>query len=250
MTRGVSTIITGAASGIGAALALTCSKPGAQLTLHTRKSETALNAIANQARDRGAEVETILGDLSEPGTAAAIVAAHAARFGQLDALVANAGFPLLKSLNEMQPDDISYAFLGNTQSFFELVQSAKHLLSQAPHPRIVAVGSFTSHVFRTDMPQFPASAASKGAIEVAVRSLSLALAKDSITVNCVVPGYIEKDKGTGDALSPNVLDEITRKIPLGRLGKPEDVSQAIRFLLSQDAGYITGQILHVNGGLI
>ncbi len=123
------------------------------------------------------------------------------------------------------------------------------MLRNSTSGRIVALGSFTSHVFRTDMPQFPASAASKGAIEVAVKSLSLALGADRITVNCVVPGYIEKDAGTADGLNPKILAEMLSRIPVNRLGKPEDVAGTIAFLLSKDASYITGQVIHVNGGL-
>lgn len=249
MSKGSAAIITGAASGIGAALARRLAVPGARLTLHTRSAEARLSAVAKAARDAGSEVETITGDLADSEVGPAIVAAHQARFGQLDQLVANAGFPLLKSLEEMTQEDIAYAFSGNATSFLSLTQAALTMLRASSMPRIVALGSFTSHVFRTDMPQFPASAASKGAIEVAVRSLSLALSKEGITVNCVVPGYIEKDAGTGDGLDPKTLADVKRKIPVGRLGKPDDVAGAIEFLLSKDASYVTGQVLHVNGGL-
>lgn len=250
MTQDTATIITGAASGVGAALALRRAQPGARLTLHTRHSADRLNAVAAQARAQGAEVHTVLGDLATPGTGADIIAAHKAQFGTLDALVANAGFPLLVSFQDMTPGDIAYAFQGNSQSFFELAQAAQPLLADSGHGRIVGVSSFTAHVFRTDMPQFPASAASKGAIEVAVRSLSLAMAAQGITVNCVVPGYISKDAGTSDGLDPDTLRNIETLVPLGRIGTPDDVAGAISFLLGRDADYMTGQIIHVNGGLI
>ncbi len=246
---GSATIITGAASGIGAALARRLAGSGARLTLHTRHAVDRLEAVAQTARDSGAEVVTVTGDLAESETAGAIVAAHQDAFGALDHLVANAGFPLLKSLDEMTAEDIAYAFAGNSASFFALAQAARPMLQASDAGRVVALGSFTSHIFRTDMPQFPASAASKGAIEVAVKSLSLAFGSDGITVNCVVPGYIEKDKGTADGLDPETLARTTAKIPLGRLGKPDDVAGTIEFLLGPDARYITGQMIHVDGGL-
>lgn len=250
MTQGLSTIVTGAASGIGAAIALKLARPGAKLTLHTRRSAARIESIAHQARELGADVEVVLGDLATAGTGQRLVEAHKDRFGDLDALVANAGFPLLVALEDMTPEDIAYAFQGNSLSFFELVQSCVSLLRSSSNARIVAVGSFTAHVFRTDMPQFPASAASKGALETAVRSLALALASDGITVNAVVPGYIQKDPGTSDALDPITLKDIENRIPLGRLGSPSDVANCIKFLLGEDASYMSGQVLHVNGGLI
>lgn len=250
MTDAISAIVTGAASGIGAATALNLAGPGACLTLHTRSSVVRLEDVAKQARERGARVETITGDLAEPEVAGAVAQAHKRRFGALDALVANAGFPLLTSLEDMTPADVDYAFRGNSQSLFGLAQACLPMLRNSSRGRIVAVSSFTAHVFRTDMPQFPASAASKGAVEVAVRSLSLALAGQGITVNCVVPGYIRKDAGTGDGLDEQTLNDIRARIPLARLGTPGDVAHCICFLLGEEAGYMTGQVLHVNGGLI
>ncbi|WP_406651369.1 SDR family oxidoreductase (plasmid) [Aliisedimentitalea scapharcae] len=250
MTNATSAIITGAASGIGAAVAMKLARPGACLTLHTRQSAARLEDVARQARARGAEVEVVLGDLSEIGTGKEVVDVHQARFGMLDALIANAGFPLFKSLEDMQPEEVEYAFRGNSQSLFELAQTGLPLLRKSQHARIVAVSSFTAHVFRTDMPQFPASAASKGAVEVAARSLALALAKDGVTVNCVVPGYIRKDSETSAGLGQDALREIETRIPLGRLGTPDDVAACICFLTGQGAAYVTGQVFHVNGGLI
>jgi len=250
MTGDFSTIVTGAASGIGASVALKLAQPGAQLTLHTRRSVDRLQRVAEQAQQQGALVEVVTGDLSEPGQGQRIVTAHKKRFGTLDAVVANAGFPLLISLDDMKPEDIAYAFRGNTQSLFELVQASRDLLRHSACPRIVGVSSFTAHVFRTDLPQFPASAASKGAVETAIRSLALGLAKDNITVNCVVPGYIQKDKGTDDGVDAAMHEQIEARIPLGKLGRPEDVANCICFLLSDRASYVTGQVIHVNGGLI
>ena len=242
-------IVTGAATGIGAAVALRLAREGARLTLHTRRSVEPLQALARQARDQGAEVELVLGDLAQLGTAAEIVQAHTDRFGRLDALVAVAGFPLRKRLEEMTAEDVGYAFRGNSESFFELAQAAYPMLRDSGRGRIVAVGSFTAHVFRTDLPQFPASAASKGALEVAVRTLALAMAKDGINVNCVVPGFIERDVSHTDGPQGEALAEIVRRIPLGRRGTPEDIAGAISFLLGSEADYITGQSIHVNGGL-
>jgi len=97
------------------------------------------------------------------------------------------------------------------------------------------VGSFTSHVFHTDIRQFPMSAASKGAVETAVRSLAMHLAEARVTVNCVVPGFIRKPTGAEDSVSGEELDTNLAKVPLGHAGHPDDVAAAIKFLLSVDA---------------
>lgn len=243
-------LITGASSGIGAALADRLAGRCRGLVLHARSAGEELEEVARRVRAAGTTVVTQLGDLADEDVAKQLVALARGTFGRLDALVANAGFPILKSFDQGGLSDIDYAFRGNVYSFFTLVREARPLLEASERGRVVALGSFTSHVFRTDLPQFPLSAASKGALEVAVGSLAVLLAPARITVNCVVPGFIEKDAGTKDGLSDDELERSRARIPLGRIGLPREVAATIEFLLSQDAGYITGQSIHVNGGLI
>lgn len=243
-------LITGASSGIGAALALRLAGQCRGLVLHARSAGEQLEEVARRVRAAGTTVVTQLGDLVDEAVAKQLVELARGTFGRLDALVANAGFPILKSFADGELSDIDYAFRCNVYSFFTLVREARPLLEASDRGRVVALGSFTSHVFRTDLHQFPLSAASKGALEVAVRSLAVVLAPAGVTVNCVVPGYIEKDAGTKDGVSDAELERSRSRIPLGRTGLPTEVAATIEFLLSKDAGYITGQSLHVNGGLI
>lgn len=242
-------LITGASSGIGAALAKRLAGKVTSLVLHARNSVEKLEEVAKHVQLSGTLVETILCDLSERGSAEILVDAAHKRFGRLDAVAANAGFPLFKSLEEGTIDDIEYAFRGNLFSFFEIARASHNLLKASPAGRIVATGSFTAHVFRNDLRQFPISAASKGALETAVKSLAAIMSADNITVNCVVPGFIEKDSNATKIESAERIATASR-IPLARFGKTDEVAAAIEFLLSKDASYITGQSLHVNGGLI
>lgn len=243
-----SVLITGASSGIGAALARRMAGPGTSLLLHARKSKEALAAVAAGAAAKGATVVEVLGDLAQEGVAEDLVKRATGAFGALDVVVANAGFPLFQSFAQGTAADIDYAFRGNLYYVFALAKAAQPWLSRSENGRLVAVGSFTAHVFRTDMQQFPMSAASKGAVETAVRSLAIALAPDRITVNCVVPGHIAKDKA--EVRTPEQVATIERQVPLGRLGRPDDVAAVIEFLASPAASYVTGQAIHVNGGLI
>ena len=249
-TQGRTIIVTGASSGIGAALAKRLAGFADHLVLHARSSKAKLEAVAAEVEQAGTLTHIVMGDLNESGTGTRIVDEALERFGNLDALVANAGFPVLKSLEESSLDDVEAAFRGNLFSFFELARTAQPYLEQSESGRIVAVGSFTSHVFRTDIRQFPVSAASKGALETAVRSLAMAMSNDKTTVNCVVPGFIQKDAGTHDGVSAQEQLATESRIPLGRFGKSDEVAAMIEFLLSKEAGYITGQCIHVNGGLI
>lgn len=248
--QGGTYVITGAASGIGAAVARRLAGKVDGLVLHTRRSQEKLRAVADEVERAGTRTHLVLGDLGETGTGERVIEAAIDGFGRLDGLVANAGFPVFTALSEGTMADIEDAFRGNLFSFFELARAAQPHLRTAGQGRVVAVGSFTAHVFRTDIRQFPISAASKGGLETAVRSMAMAMSQDGTTVNCVVPGFIRKETGPGDSVPSAEQLEACARIPLGRFGEPDEVAAMIHFLLSRDAGYITGQCFHVNGGLI
>jgi 3-oxoacyl-[acyl-carrier protein] reductase len=250
MTERRVVMVTGAASGIGAAVSRRMAGPGIALLVHTRRNEQAAAAVAEQARAAGAEARVLLGDLSDPACPAALVEEAVARFGRLDVLVSNAGFADRTKLTALTDADFARSQDTILWGFLRLARAAAPHLRQATDARIVAVSSFVAHSFRTDVTTFPASAAAKAGMEALVRALAIELAPDRVTVNAVVPGFIRKDAGTHKAMEPGALARQMQSVPLGRQGLPDEVAAAIAFLASPDAGYITGQALHVNGGLV
>lgn len=246
--NGPGILVTGAASGIGAALARRVASPGVSLVLHTRANRAKLEAVAEEVRARGAAVTLVLGDLGEPQTALDLVAAAEAVPSGLTALVANAGFADKTPVAELSDAALERSLSGIVVGLHRLVRGTLPFLRAAgDRARLVTVGSFVAHVFRGNI--FVASAAAKAGIVAYTRAVAAELSATGGTANIVVPGYIQKEAGAHRALDEAGWRAIAERIPLGRLGSPNDVAAAIDFLLSRDAGYITGQNLHVDGGL-
>ncbi len=242
-------LVTGAASGIGAALVRRLAGPGLQVLLHTRKNADGLAAVAETVRAAGGRAETLTGDLADPALPAALVARAVEAFGGLDGVVANAGWADRTPLLQADLAKVEAAYDGIALSFVALARAAAPHLKASPAGRLVAVSAFGPHVFRPGVMTFATTAAAKAALESHVRALAFELAPNGVTVNAVAPGFIQKDPGTHAAVTPELRAQVTAGIPMGRMGTSDEVAAAIGFLLSSDAGYVTGQVIHVNGGL-
>lgn len=243
-------LVTGSSSGIGAAICRRLAAPDTAFVVHARKNVDGAEAVAGELRARGARTTIVQGDLGDVATADALVSAATRAFGGLDVLVANAGFADRTRLDDLSIERFNTSLQVIQTAFLALVRAARRPLAQAQDPRIVAIGSFVAHSFRTDGPVFLASAAAKGGLEGMVRALAIELASERVTVNCVVPGLIEKDAGTHSSMTAEQWRASLARIPLGRLGKPQEIAAAVAFFASAEAGYVTGQALQVNGGLV
>ena len=242
-------LVTGAASGIGAACCRRLVGPGTAFLVHTRRNAEGAGQVAASIRDTGGRAEIMLGDMADPALPDALVAEAVARFGGLDVVVANAGFADKTRLTDLTDPGFARSLDTVLWAFLRLARAALPVLAKSEAPRILAISSFVAHVFRPEAAVFPATAAAKAGVEALVRAIAIEAAANGITANAVAPGFTRKDATGHSALDPAQWAAVVSRIPLGRLGTPQDVAQAVAFLASPEAGYITGQVLHVNGGL-
>ncbi len=245
------TLVTGGGSGIGAALCRRlAAEPGARIVVHTGSRRDKAEAVADELRAAGADALVSVEAFSDPSRAADVVSVAASAWNRLDNVVHLAGFADRRPVGTLDPAGFAASMDANVTAFFHLVTAALPLLRQSPAGRIVAGGSFLAHRVRfgADM-LFPATSASKAALAGLVRSLAMQLAPERITVNCIVPGFIAKEAGQHTALDDAARARVAALVPLGRYGRPEEVAATIGFLLQAEAAYITGQMIHVDGGV-
>ncbi|HXZ09278.1 MAG TPA: SDR family oxidoreductase [Paraburkholderia sp.] len=244
-------LITGAGSGIGAALARRVAAPRVALMLHARGADAGsrqrLEAVAAGCVSNGATCATVYGDLAERGASEHAVHQTLATFGALDQLVANAGHAQRQTLGSLDADALAESFSAMPGAFAALVKRATPALETSNHGRVVAVSSFVAHRYRVDAP-FAATAAAKAALESLAKTAAAELAPHGVTVNCVAPGYTRKDRGPSADNAP-AWARAAEATPLGHVAEPDDIAALIAFLLSDEARHITGQVIHIDGGL-
>ena len=186
-------LVTGAASGIGAAVCRLMASDGSAFLVHTRGNRAGAEAVADETRKKGARAEVVLGDLTDPATPGRLVDQAIRHFGGLDVLIANAGFADRTPIADLSDAGMQASVDVIQTGFLRLARASLPWIRDAEHGRIVAVSSFVAHAFRTDLATFPASAAAKAGLEALVRALAIDMGPTGVTVNTVVPGFIEKD---------------------------------------------------------
>ncbi len=233
-------LVTGASGGIGAAIARALHKQGAIITLSGTRRE-ALDALAAELGER---VHVITADLSDRASVEALVPAAETAMGSLDVLVNNAGLTRDGLFLRMKDDDWDKVMAVNLTAGFILSRAVLRGMMKRRYGRIIGI---TSVVGVTGNPGQANYAASKAGMIGMSKSLAAEVASRNITVNCIAPGFIETAM-TSD-LNDRQKEGILGNVPMGRLGSAHEIAASVVFLASAEAAYITGQTLHVNGGM-
>lgn len=237
-------LVTGASQGLGRAMAMALAASGAHVVAVARnvsKLQETMDAITAA----GGQGEVRPCDVSQRESVDALIESVVEQHGKLSILVNNAGITrdtLLPSMSDDQWDDVINT---NLRGAFLFTRAASRFMMRARYGRIINIASVSGLIGNAGQCNYSAS---KAGLIGMTRSLSKELGKRNVTVNAVAPGFIESDMTK--ALGPALLDEVKKRIPAARIGKPEEVAACVLFLASRAAGYVTGQVLTVDGGMI
>jgi 3-oxoacyl-[acyl-carrier protein] reductase len=234
-------LVTGASRGIGQAIAKELAECGAKV-IGTATTESGANAISEKLKSVGGLGKVL--NVTDASACDALIDGIVKEFGRIDILVNNAGITKDQLAMRMKDDEWSDVISTNLSSVFKLSQAVLRPMMKARAGRIINITSIVGHMGNAGQTNY---AAAKAGVAGMTRALAREIGSRNITVNCVAPGFIDTDMTR--ALSEDQQNSLKANIPLARLGSPEDVAQAVAFLASPAAAYITGNTLHVNGGL-
>ncbi|NBC35775.1 3-oxoacyl-[acyl-carrier-protein] reductase [Novosphingobium sp. FSY-8] len=238
--EGMTALVTGASGGIGSSVARALAAQGARLAL-SGSNAAKLEAFAAEL---GGDHVCVVADLSDAASVEALIPAAIEKLGKLDILVNNAGITRDNLMMRMKDEEFEAVIRINLEGAFRLMRAATKPMMKARFGRIINI---TSVVGATGNPGQVNYAAAKAGLVGASKSLAQELASRNVTVNCVAPGFIRT--AMTDVLPDAQKDALNSRIPMGRMGEGEDIGAAVAYLASKEAGYVTGQTLHVNGGM-
>lgn len=233
-------LVTGGSRGIGAACVKALAREGYKIALQYMSNEEKARQICDSIPD----AKAFAYDLSKEESCAELITSVKNHFGRIDVLVNNAGVAIDQVITFAKPEDFNRTMDTNLRPVFLLSKFASRLMIKQKSGSIINLTSIVGH---TGNPGQCAYSASKSAITGLTKSMALDLAGFGIRANCVAPGFIDTDMTSN--LSGDVKEAFLAKIPLKRLGRPEEIAEAVCFLASDKAAYITGTTIHVNGGM-
>jgi 3-oxoacyl-[acyl-carrier protein] reductase len=235
--------ITGASRGIGRACALSLAEAGARVAVAARNMEQ-LEALAQELRSHGREAFPVSIDLANPESIKEAISKTAKDFGPIAILVNNAGITKDGLALRMKKEDWDTVISTNLTGAFLTIQQVLQGMMRERWGRIINISSVVGEMGNAGQANYVAS---KAGLIGLTKSIAQEMGSRNITVNAVAPGFVETDMTHG--LTQELKDKMLANIPLKRIGRPEDIAAAVRFLASEEAGYITGHVLDVNGGI-
>jgi len=250
--KGRVALVTGASRNIGRAIALALAAEGADLVLNTRANRDELDAVGAECRKAGVRVAPVLGDIADPAAVEKMVAEGLAALGAIDVLVCNAAIRPHKAVTETSPEDWHRVLGVNLHSAFYLIRAVVPGMKERRRGSIITLGGQSAITGRANT---AAVTAAKHGLLGLVRALAAELGPSGIRVNMVVPGTIDTERRYAEwypefrQAPPGSVEQLKR-IPLGRLGRPEDIADACVFLASDASAYVTGDTIRVMGGSV
>ena len=235
-------LVTGASRGIGRAIALRLASDGFDVVVHGRSRREEAEAVAAQIVALGRQARVLMFDVADRGACARALAADIEAHGAYHGVVCNAGITRDAAFPAMTGEEWDAVIHTNLDGFYNVLQPCVMPMVRRRRPgRIVTIASVSGLVGNRGQTNYSAA---KGGLIAATKALALELAKREITVNCVAPGLVDTEM-----LPAEVVDEALKLVPLRRVGRPEEVAAAVSYLVSDDAGYVTRQVISVNGGM-
>jgi 3-oxoacyl-[acyl-carrier protein] reductase len=236
-------LVTGSSRGIGRAIALRLARAGHNIVVHCRSAITEAQAVADEVRALGRQARVLAFDVANRVATAEALLADVQQHGAYYGVVCNAGIARDNAFPAMTGDEWDSVIHTNLDAFYNVLQPLTMPMVQRRAPgRIVTLASVSGLVGNRGQTNYSAA---KAGIIGATKALAIELAKRNITVNCVAPGLIDTEM-----ISPEVQEEAMKIIPMRRMGRPDEVAAVVAFLMSADAGYITRQVISVNGGMV
>ena len=238
-------LVTGGSRGIGRAIALLLAKRGADVAINFAGNEAAAQATVDEIKALGRKAIMIKADVAVNAACVAMVDQVVQEFGKIDILVNNAGITRDGLLMRMKEEDWDAVLNTNLKSVYNCSKAAIKYMMKARAGCIVSISSVVGLMGNAGQANY---AAAKAGIIGFTMALAKEVASRGITVNSVAPGFVNTDMTK--VLPEKVVENLKAAIPLAKLGEPEDIAKAVAFLVSDDAAYITGQTLHVDGGMV
>lgn len=245
MLTGKIAVVTGAARGIGRAIALALAEEGAEVVINYHHSEERSMAVKEEIEARGGKAAVMQCDVSDYESCEKFVSAVAEMYGHIDIWVNNAGITKDQLLMRMSEEAFDEVIETNLKGTFQCMRFVSRIMVKQRCGRIINLSSVVGIAGNAGQVNY---AASKAGVIGMTKSAAKELAGRGITVNAVAPGFIETEMTS--VLSEKVQEQAKNQIPLGHFGTPEDVANAVVFLASEQAKYITGQVLQVDGGMV